>query len=328
MRTDLLNRCNLFIENRDAIKFGMRWSNSYLYPICSSILTQHFEKIDIENMKRCNRLIKKRTGVFSYFRAIPQMIIATLLSLDKDPDQLLQRALYTYDLLKEQFHRSEYLPVCAMMLTNFIPNNSEMIAVIKKAKEIYDGIKSLHPMITRTEDATMIALLALSDLSVNQIIQEVERCYQILRPSFSSANAVQAISLVLALSLEPTKAKCERVVSLYRSLKAEKCKYGKGVELATLGVLVLQNINEKQAVQDICEINEYLLRSKGFGTFGVGRGQRIMYASMLMIMATENQDCNAMNAAVATAVTTSITVAQQVALSAAIAASAASSASA
>ncbi len=64
--------------------------------------------------------------------------------------------------------------------------------------------------------------------------------------------------------------------------KAKGYKYGTEYELATLGVLALLSENQNEIIEDIIETDDFLSEQKGYGFFGVGKKQRIIYAGMLV----------------------------------------------
>ena len=153
--------------------------------------------------------------------------------------------------------------------------------MIKKTKLIYDLMKKEHPFLTSAEDSPFAALIAISDLSPEDALQEMESCYQILRPYFFFCNSVQSLSHILALSNLSAKEKCDRTLQFFEQLKSRGCRYGTGYELATLGILALFDSPEQLFLDDICSVETYLSKQRGFGFFGVGSKQRLMYAGIL-----------------------------------------------
>lgn len=199
--------------------------------------------------------------------------------------------------------------------------------VVIKAKDIYQKMKSEHPFITSGEDCGFAVLFAISDKTSYAVIEEMEKCYELLRSKFFSANAVQSISHALALAEEEAIKKCNKVIEIFDSLKERNCKFGTGVELSILGLLAMTTDNIYQTIIDIVEVNEFLHFSKGFGALGIGKTQRIMYAAILVSQEYKNQCTeNAMNIATINSIT-SIIIAQHAAMTAAIAASVAASSS-
>lgn len=108
-----------------------------------------------------------------------------------------------------------------------------------RTRHIYELMRNEHPFLTSGEDSVFAAMLALSELTDEQIVEETEQCYRLLKPEFFSGNAVQSLSHVLALREGKAEDKCKATMELFHSLKARGCKYGTDYELATLGVLAM-----------------------------------------------------------------------------------------
>lgn len=325
MTEELRKLCELFVHNRDEIKSGFGWESTYMYPLCASIYTQKRMDADVRRMKECKGLLKQMAGIFSNFRGISQLAVITLLSVNGQPQEQLNNALQVYDLLKKEFFGSDYLTIAALMLSE-MSEPERYQETVSRTRRIYDLMKAEHPFLTSSQDSVFAALLALSEYSDQQLLTEMERCYEALKPHFFSSNAVQSLSHVLALAEGSAAVKCRRTMELFDSLKQQGYKYGTNEELATLGVLGLLETDIRTLAGEIMEVDDYLKIQKGFGAFGIGSKQRLMYAGILVASEYTGAD-QAMNAA-AIQSTVSIVVAQQAAMCAAITASSAASAAA
>lgn len=324
MKAELQKRCEMFVTNRDTIKAEFGWESAYIYPLCAGLFTAKNAIADGQALRECHKLLKQNTGLFSNFRGVSKMALVTSLALSKNPQQRMDQLLSVYDKLKQLFWGSEYLVIAASAIID-LAEPSQYDAIVERTRVVYNHMKQAHPLLTSGEDSAFAALLALSGLDNGQIGDEMERCYAILKHEFWSSNAVQSLSHVLALGSDLTETKCDRVTQLYRSLKERGCKYGTGYELPTLGALALTGANNDLLTQDMIDVDDYLKTQKGFGAFGIGAKQRLMYAGMLvmcdMVPAAQTMKVAALNGVVA------LVIAQQAAICAAIAASSAAAAS-
>lgn len=325
---DLLKqRCELFVKNRDIIKDNFKWENSMMFPVCASIYTERGLEMNPDKIKLCKEIIKRNTGIFSNFKGIPFMALVTLLSLEDNPESKFLDVLKIYDILRNEFHSSPYLPLSSFVIS-YISGTDDYENVVMKSKEIYKKMKNEHPFLTSSEDSGYAVLTALSNLQVDEAIDEMEKCYDIMNGKFFSANAVQSLSHTLALGEESSVEKCNKVTNIFDQLKERNCKYGTGVELSVLGLLAITTNDIDAAVNDIVEFSDYLLTCKGFGAFGIGKAQRIMYSAILVSQENKKQfSLNTINFAAVNSIT-NIIIAQQAAMTAVIASSAAASASA
>jgi len=323
----LKQRCELFVLNRDIMKENFKWDNYLMHPLCANIYSEKGLKINPDKIKSCKEIITHNTNIFSNFRSVPLLALSAMLSLDEDPENKFQDILKIYDLLKLEFHSSTYLPLSSFLIDEMADKN-DYRTIIKKAKEIFSKMKKEHPFLTSGEDCGFAVILALSDLSVDESINEMERCYDLLKCRFFSANAVQSLSHTLTMGEESAQKKCNKATYIFDKLKEKGCKFGTDMELSVLGLLALATDDSDKTVKDIIEVNDFLLSCKGFGALGIGKTQRLMYAAILVSQEYKNQ-CSEhiMNMATVNSVT-SIIIAQYAVTAAIIASTAASSSAA
>jgi hypothetical protein len=289
------------------------------------VFTNQKQIADADVLRRCHTILKGKTSVFSNFRSIAKLVMTSMMAVSNNPEEKLNRALQVYELLKEHFYSSPYLPIAAMMITEQVePSQYERVSL--RARSIYDLMKKEHPFLTSREDSVFAVILALSERTQDEIITEMETCYRFLKEYFSYANAVQSLSHVLTLVEGDSKEKCEKTVELFQKLKAADCKYGTNYELATLGILALLPVEQHELISEIQEVDAYLAKQKGYGILGMGRKQRLMHAGMIVSCEHMGEDSSTVQNMAAVSGTISLIVAQQAAMCAAIAASSAAAA--
>lgn len=324
MREELRKRCELFVENRDIMKSAFGWESAYVYPMCAGILTSRGAHADKEHLLYCRDILRANTGLFSNFRGVSKLAVVTILSLTANPEWMMEQMLTLYGRLKEYFWGSEYLTVAAATIAE-MSDPSGYEEILRKTGSIYNRMKNAHPFLTSGEDSAFAALLAMSELDDTCIEREMEQCYHILKPYFFSGNSVQSLSHILALGEGRAEQKCRKAMELFDILKGRGLKYGTGYELATLGVLALLDVDKNILVQDITEAEACLKSQKGFGSFGIGPKQRLMYAGMLAscdyVPDLHSMQTAALNGVVA------LVIAQQAAICASAAAASAAAAS-
>lgn len=321
MKEAIIERCELFIWNRDIVKLAVPWENSYFYPICASLFTDKGINADEEKIKECRKLLKSRVNAFSSFRGAAELSLVAMLAIEDEPERRLDEAMQVYSGLKEHFFSSEYLPVAAMILSGAV-EKERYGDICERTRRIYDLMKNEHPFLTSSEDSVFAAMLALSDRDDADLINEIETCYNILNEKFFDKNAVQSLSHVLALAddkVRTAQEKCRDTIRLFDTLKEKKYKYGTGYELATLGVLATLPCGFDETVNDLIAAADYLGEQKGYGFFGMGKTMRMMHAGMIVTSAHMGRSDKMNSAALCS--TLSLVAAQQAAVCAAIAAS-------
>ena len=318
MRDDLRNKCILFIKNRDTFKAAFPFENSSLFPICASILTDKERVADPEVLKETRKMLKSRVNVFSNFRSNCELPILAMLDVDSDPEWRLDDAIKLYESLKDHFFSSEYLPLAAMVLSG----TTERANAAERTRRIYDLMKKEHPFLTSSEDCVFAALLAVSEKGDQELIREIETCYDTLKAKFYDRNALQSLSHVLALIGDEFAAasdKCRNTIRLYDMLKEKKQRYGTSYELSTLGVIANLPGELDEICRDLIEVSEFLKTQKGYGIFGCDKQQRLLHAAM--IVTSDRIGASDVNACAAVNGTISMIAAQQAAVCASVAVS-------
>lgn len=324
MNEETRKNCEQFIENRNRIKSVFFWDGELLNLACAGIFTMRSKTADISILEDCKSMLKQRVNIFSNFRSTARSPIAAMLAAGGNPEQTLENGLLVYELLKKDFWTSAYLPLAAMIIAQ-MAQHSQYNGIALRTRSIYDLMKREHPFLTSGEDSALCALMALSEKPDNILIEDAEKCYQILKPNFFSSNAVQSLSHVLALCDGLPDMKCRKTMELFEKLRAAGHKYGTDYELPTLGILAMSGENLDEIAREIVEIDTWLSQQKGFGFFGgVSRKHRLMYAGIIAQKDYINEE--SMQAAALNG-TISLIVAQQAAMCAAIAASSAAAAS-
>lgn len=331
MRDSLRSVCEKYVQNRENVREAFKWNcSTYLIPVCAAMLAGAKEPVSLAKLEECKHLLKNGVGAFSNFRGNAFPALVTELALDENPQERLRKAIRMHDLLKKEFYGSAYLPLAAMVLSARV-DEIRFAEVAERTGRIYKRMKAEHRFLTSAEDCVYAGLMAISGLSDDQLIQDAENCYQLLREEFHDANAVQSLSHVLALCEGSYGSKCRAVFELYHGLLEKKYRYGSGYELATLGVLSLLPSGKSAVIADIIEIDTYLSKQNGYGIFGLGKKQRLMHAGMLLVCEALEQEAGEQKELYLNSMTNSavsmMIAAQQAAMCAAIAATTAAQAS-
>ena len=281
MNASLQRMCEQFIVNRDRVKAAFRWDSSLLYPACANLFCAAGREADVEKMTKSRQQIKAGTGLLSNFRGNVMPALACMMSMAEDPDRKLARTLENYQMLKQEFAGSEYLALVSAFLTELTEEKAaEDFA--GRGKTLYRRMKKEHPFLTSQEDSVFAVLMAASEKSDDQLVEDMESCYQLLRGRFHSANAVQTASHVLALGDSVPKEKADRVIGLYDAIVQAGGKYGREYELAILAALAVQEGDVNVLASEIMDADAFLAAQKGYGFFGPGRRARAMHAAMIV----------------------------------------------
>lgn len=280
MRESLQKLCASFAENRDVVKKTFRMESSYIYPVCANVFCAKGLTADPERLDACKRLLKDKTGVFSNFRGNLRAPVVSMLAAGGSPETRLDRALSNYSMLKDQFMGSEYLALAAFLLTELGAAGSRP-ETAGRAKAIYRRMRKEHPFLTSSEDSVFAVFLAFSEKSDDDLVEDIEACYSLLRKVFPVSNDLQTVSHVLSLGQGSPEEKAGRLCDLYDAVRAAGGKYGKHYELSTLAALSLLEGEIPEMAADMMEIDAFLSAQKGYGPLSIDRKTRLMHAAML-----------------------------------------------
>lgn len=323
MNERTLARCKNLIKNKETMKSAFAWEDGLTHLACAGIFINKEQTANEEMLLQCKDILKRNTGIFSNFKSTAKPMIVAMLAANENPQLLMERGLKVYDLLKEEFMSSVYLPIAAMIIAQYA-DEARYAELAQRTRRIYKQMRADHPFLTSGEDSTFCALMALLDKPDEVLLGDAEECYKILKNNFFSSNAVQSLSHVLAMCDGEPKIKCQRTMELFQKLKEAGHKYGTSYELPTLGVLAMADGNQDEIVAEMAEIDQWLSEQKGFGFFSsISAKQRLMYAGMI---AQQDYINDKMMQSAAVNGVISLIVAQQAAMCAAITASAATTA--
>ncbi|MBD9152155.1 MAG: DUF4003 domain-containing protein [Lachnospiraceae bacterium] len=323
MNERTLARCKNLIKNKETMKSAFAWEDGLTHLACAGIFINKEQTANEEMLLQCKDILKRNTGIFSNFKSTAKPMIVAMLAANENPQLLMERGLKVYDLLKEEFMSSVYLPIAAMIIAQYA-DEARYAELAQRTRRIYKQMRADHPFLTSGEDSTFCALMALLDKPDEVLLGDAEECYKILKNNFFSSNAVQSLSHVLAMCDGEPEIKCQKTMELFQKLKEAGHKYGTSYELPTLGVLAMADGNQDEIAAEMAEIDQWLSEQKGFGFFSsISAKQRLMYAGMI---AQRDYINDKMMQGAAVNGVISLIVAQQAAMCAAITASAAATA--
>ena len=275
--------CELLAENRDVIRRNFKWDYDMMSVAASVVHTGAGKEADIDRLMECRKLLKKREGVFSTFRGSMELLVISKMAISEDPEGYLTELISVYDMLckGKVFGGSEYIAMTALAICDE-HRRVGMENIVEKTKQLMKKMGSKHPFLTSEEDMAFAALLAMTDKNVDQILEEMEYCFEVMKKRFPfHANSVQALSQVMALCEGSPESKCEKVCAIYDAFLGRGMKYGLEYELASLGALVNIPLSPAEIAEDILEASEFLKHRKGFGDWSMGKKTRTMFAALI-----------------------------------------------
>lgn len=282
MNENLKKKVDLMVENYSVLKEDFIWEDSIVKHFAAMINANKDKKVDLKKIREINDYIKRKTDFFSYFRGANKFMMANILAFEDDYKAMFKKIESTYDKLKDNgFKSSEYLPLAAYTIAKEIKDN-DIEFRIKRMRSFYEKMEKNHWWLTSSDDYVLAAVLATTELEVEDTSNKIEECYNALKDnSFTGCNDLQTLSHILALGEEDVKKKVTRVMDLYEGLKGIKCKISYS-GLPSLGVLVLITDDIKKVLEEVKEIYDYIYEKSGYGFWSLDRNMRVILALNLI----------------------------------------------
>lgn len=329
MDIELRAKVNLMADNFQDLKQHFKWESHLIQHFGAMITATREARVSVEHVQEVKRYIKDHTAWTSYFRGHNEFIVAMLLSTEPEYKAIFERGIRIYDDLKSLgFSRGYYLPLAAITLAKNTKEGEET-SVYERMDLIYQNMKKHHFWLTSQDDYVLAAVLATSDLDVDQTAEEMERCYTLLNQAgIYKSNELQSLSHILSMGEESAELKCDKAIAIQKVLKTSPCKL-KYQGLISLGVLALVTDQPVSIAEEVLEVYDYLYHTEGYGFWGIDSNLRgILAASIVADFYADQLSSNVIESAVANSIT-AILIAQQTAmLAAAVASSAAASSAA
>ena len=288
MNKELEKYCELMVDNRTIINSIFKWEWT-MNSTCAFLMTGKDTLADVDKIKECAKLFKKNTRVLSLYRQYLSAPIICKMAMSDDPVFYLDAIKTICEEIDDaKVFRSDYSIIAAMIIYENV-ELTEARSYIIKTRMIFQQMRDEHPILTSSGDIVFAALLAVSDIDVDNLLLEMEENYELLKGQIMFASN-RELSRLLALDLGAPGQKSERFLYMYDELKARKMNFGRGYGLNCLAVLSCLDIDTEEIMKMLEEVNNYLRVQKGFHGLSMGSEERLMYAAMLIIKAVKPDD--------------------------------------
>lgn len=286
MRSGIIDKCDLLSANREVLKKNFKWDNDYMAFAAATMFTAASKMVDVSQLKSCEVILKEKAGVFSDFRGIAKLTILCKMAMSNDPEAYLNKVMEIHSYIEQgKFTGNNYRIVAATIIASHI-GNRDFEPYVSRMTEIYKRMASNHSILTSVEDIPMAAMLAVTDKDIDLMVEDMEKCYLLIKKNFFSKNSVQSLTHVLSVNDDFAERKSEKAMMIFKELKSKKHEFGTGMELALLGALTFIDMTPSQIVDHVCEADDYLKKLPGFGSFfGIGSTSRRLIAAQVVISA-------------------------------------------
>lgn len=279
----------LFLTNREAMKKALPWQGAMTHCLCALLCAPHAMRLDTQRLLDMRKLVRERTGLFSPFRGLPILPLATLLTGSLMPEDDLERVLRLYQTLRDAgFTPSPYLAETAF-LPLLMTQAFDAGACAAAAKDMLRQQRRARPFLDAQTTCMYAMLSAIAGNEPESAHIETELGFHLLKTVFPPAGTTYALARVLTLGEGETEKKCERVTALYEGLRTQGIHYGRFYELPALGVLSLMPVGLEELIRGIADMDARLRAEKGFSAWSLQSAQRVLYAASLYAVTLDSE---------------------------------------
>ncbi len=313
MNANVREKIELFAENRRKVHKAFNWDWDMMSVVSGLIFADAGAEADTDKMKECEKILKKKTGVFSAFRNTDSLLMLSRMALSDDPEKYLDTIVELYNKIRKgKVFDDGYMILAAVLLydQNRVEDADD---IIEKYKEIMKRMSKEHPILTGGEDTPLAMILAMTDKDVDLIIEEMEECYGYMKKNFKGySDPIQGLSQVLTVTGGDMIEKCDKVIDIYNRFKEHGVKYGREYEFTSLGALIGLDVDTDALIDEILEADKLLASYKGFGAWNMDKTTRLMFAAILTAQEYEKDSAGLYATAIGSSL--AIVVAEEIAL--------------
>ena len=297
MNTELLNTCELFIQNREVLRSTFRWEGEEMLLLGSALLTSGGREADADLMRRCERMLKERTGRFSALRGDLKMTMVCRMACSDDPGELLANTERAYNLIRiSRGRRSEIYYLAAIFMACAATDKEQLLGMTDKADALFKGSAeasaSRHSGLMSGDHgyAVAAAVASSSEEDTDVLLQRTSEYAEHLSAAGADACDAWMTPLLAAAGSPEVDGYSSKIEDISRELSARGMKItGTDAEPLIASAAGI-DMDAAQIAVLAADADNYLSAQKGFGIIGTGAGRRNMYALALAIDACEGSE--------------------------------------
>ncbi|MBQ8062783.1 MAG: DUF4003 family protein [Clostridia bacterium] len=284
MKESLERLSEQFVSAQKTISKVQPLLSMYAYPICAELFVESGVEPDLKKLKKCERILIKKAGLFSDFSGTSALLIISLLSMSEDPEAMYDRLKDARDLVRRYFPPvPDYVALAAIVL-NEEGDQSKWEEIARSAADIYNALKKKHRILTSGGDILFSLILARSGKEKQDVTADAKACAQRLTAYQLDGKSLQSLTRVLALADGDPEEKCDRFDKLYELLKAKGRKYGKEYQIPMLGLAAMLPGEIENVAADIIDVDNYLSKEEMYKGIvpKYSKTVRLMHAAMVV----------------------------------------------
>lgn len=285
MNAMINEKCTLLEKNRAAVKEKFAFEENLMGVVAGFIYTSEQKEADADKMLECRKILRKQTGIFSELRSTVELVILSKMALADDPGQYLEDIKEVNKRICGAKLSTGTNSILASVIICDVGMKDGCDEVIAKANALMKRMEKDHPFLTGAEDVSSVMLMALSYKEADKLLADLEEGYTYIKKTYKpgiSADAVQGVCEILAMTYGDTKAKCDKVMRIYKALKDRKANFSTDEKFAVLAALAETDVAPETLAEDIAYASDTLKTMNGFDKTRMDDKERFMYATLVV----------------------------------------------
>lgn len=285
---------NQFIQNYTTAKKVFRLDGNYAAVSCAASLLTSDKDMSEDRLRDAKKLVAKySTGIVNVKNTLAKEVVAAAVAESVDPEYAAQKINEIYSSLKTITPAADFYGVPACVIFKSV-NNAAYEDTVEKVRAIYKGLRKKHPFLTSYEDMVSCTLMALSGKSVEEVVEDCEDCFRILKDKYFFNNNAQTVACVLSIFPGTPEEKCKKATAVEKKFKEAKVSFGdKALASIAAVAMIVKEEDLAKYIADITEVSEELKSVRGLGNMGVGRNFRnLIAASIAAVIYSDKESVN------------------------------------
>ena len=269
MKESVKTMCDHFIEDFDTIKKEcgfLKVAHSFSV-LCAFLFSANGKRPDPEQIKSSAQLLEHAVGNSLCFSDVMIRPAACCLSMSDDAETLLANSIANYQMIKKNYGlvNAKY-PSLSGLIMELINRPGVQEEKAARSKDIYDRLKSRYTLEWNGVYSVLTMLLAYSEKSIEEILEEAEKISEALKPVADKTTRLLT-ALFLTYFDQPAAEKTEKLCALYQLLADHKPKFPHRTELLILAAITMFGDAPKTAAANILDVFDELGERNGYKGF-------------------------------------------------------------
>ncbi|MBQ3891154.1 MAG: DUF4003 family protein, partial [Lachnospiraceae bacterium] len=208
-----------FIQNFNTAKKVFKLDGNYAAVSYAAFLLTSNAVITEERLREAKKEVSRQSaGFINIKNTLAKEVAAAAVAESTDLEYAAQKINEIYDSLKKITPGADFYGVPASVIYKNV-NSVEYDSIVERVRTIYKGLKKKHPFLTSYEDIIACTLMAMSGKREEEVVEDCEECFSILKDKYFINNNAQTVACILSIFPGTPAEKCKKASVVEKALK-------------------------------------------------------------------------------------------------------------